>query len=460
MEAESETPSTGLHERSSSSTSSDKSSLLVVVRERTARSGAGRFLTLDTRKSATPRGSPPPGSPGSALQSASDRVSSQLVWAVESGLRGGDVPDLCVKTPWIHLVPPRLTQSSVLCDAVSLLLATVSNCRRRLPFDAELDRRAYVRCMASLRSALMRPEEALRMETLTAVLLLTKIEYDHEKSRNPNQAAHSQGLRALLVARGPPPPSDPFAVRIYFDSIGELLVQFLVNREDNFFARPEWLDAMEAAVRACRDRDGRRQTSYRLDLLMIRWPNFAAQLRRARNDAANQTDVLTELMFSIQSVRQDLAAFEAEAIEPLWRNGTIWEMPGAADICGKALGFADWWACQVFVGHAMANLAVCRMLCAAMDLLGLPTVEPGHACREMSERIWRSLRYAEALPREKRDYFIAPLTLSFESAGGTGRQWLLSKMVQIAGPRVRFLDAEPERLILDLGMELTGRGAT
>jgi hypothetical protein len=422
---------------------------LVLMQSRLAETGTGTFFKLRFQDlhSRCP-------SPTAAPHGTTDSLVSRLVYVLESGLMR--LPCISLKVPWLHLTPQRIAAEPVLCDSISLLLNIWFNVQKCLPREDLLDRAAYGKSLTSLRAALQDPAKAYDISTLAATTLIQGIETCYDTTRQPNQSNHASGLCALMVVRGPPRLDDELDICLCFENIGSLLVQFLFSRQKNFFGQPAWLKAMEDALQGPVIGSHHQRCMYRLSLQMAEWPNLAKELRELSSESPKY--MVTRLLWPTARVMQALDTFEDEVIEPLLEGKAIWAAPDSTDEEEWSWRFIDWQTCELFVTHAMASIAVVRVLVAAMGLVG---DVPGQRCQQRisawSERVWRSGPYVQGSQGEDKNAYIAPLILAFEEANVVVRCTLTEYLVDIASPRLEFFSGPLETVILELGKALTGR---
>jgi hypothetical protein len=136
-----------------------------------------------------------------------ERLSSYLI------TQSSKSPDLIVNLAYLKHLPRRLSESPVLASCLNVFCNCWSNFQRGLPPAQLIDARLYGLALRSLHAALNGPAQ-LRVETLTAMTLLQRIEVLFDVERGNHQTIHSGGMIPLMIKKGPPSLGDPLDMHL------------------------------------------------------------------------------------------------------------------------------------------------------------------------------------------------------------------------------------------------------
>lgn len=150
----------------------------------------------------------------------SERVSHQLVSHLERGNDGG----LTLQMSYIKYLPQRLEQSACLRDAVALFSAKWTSFRRRQPHLAVRTMTLHGKALRSLQRAIQGPE-ALQVETLASIAILERVEALFHRAPTQVWTTHAEGIKNLMMKKGPPNVDDHMDVLVTQETHG-LLVGF------------------------------------------------------------------------------------------------------------------------------------------------------------------------------------------------------------------------------------------
>lgn len=140
-------------------------------------------------------------------QTTTDRLSSHLITLSAKS------PDLIINLGYFKHLPRRMNESPVLTSCLDVFCNSWTNFHLGLPPNQLIDANMYGRALRSLYAALDGPSQ-LRVETLTAMTLLQRIEVLFDTERGNHQTIHSGGMIPLMIKKGPPNLDDPLDVHL------------------------------------------------------------------------------------------------------------------------------------------------------------------------------------------------------------------------------------------------------
>ncbi|KAI0451107.1 hypothetical protein F5B21DRAFT_528224 [Xylaria acuta] len=212
-----------------------------------------------------------------------------------------------------------------------------------------LDRKAYGKTLAFLRSALCDLKQAHDAGTLAAIALIHKIEIDFDGRRCfATPSSHAAGLYALSAARGPPRLHDELDVHLCFETMTRLMMHVIMNEEDNFFyTNTDWTAVMREALQAGIIEHSPYKNLYALGLHLAQWPDLAIDCRQFHLNP----NTLWGARIAAKAARllEELRDFEGDKICPFWEIGAIWTVLDSEAPGSEAHHFMNWPTSQVSI---------------------------------------------------------------------------------------------------------------
>jgi len=318
--------------------------MLVQVRHHKAGQAGGTFAKLRPIRPTDLK----PSMPGRIPRSSVDNVVAEVVHSLES--TAGTELDLGISITWAGLVPKRLYSSPAFCAAIDLFINTWIKARQVavLSPSSVLDRKAYGKALAYLRSALLDPDQAYDVGTLAATALIHKVEIDFDDRRCfSTPSSHSSGLYALMAARGPPKLNDELDIHLCFEIMGRLTMHMIMNEHDNFYKHENWMRTMQEALQSDVVHGSPFKDFYSLTLTLAQWPDLVMESRRFHLDP----DAITAEHIAAKAAKmsEELLKFDIEKIWLLWETKAVWTVPNPQEPWGESYHFVDWSTSQILI---------------------------------------------------------------------------------------------------------------
>ena len=146
--------------------------------------------------------------PRSNPTTLADHTALRLVGFLEHDHLG----DLLQSETYTKLLPSRLEKSIALRDAVSVYVSAWTNFQRGEPAEKVVPPVEFGRALRSLQLALDSPDTQLSSETLAATTMMERLESEFDRNRLMYQTVHLDGVRSLMLRRGPPKLNDELDV--------------------------------------------------------------------------------------------------------------------------------------------------------------------------------------------------------------------------------------------------------
>ncbi|KAF2661115.1 hypothetical protein K491DRAFT_711029 [Lophiostoma macrostomum CBS 122681] len=256
---------------------------------------------------------------------------------------------------WLKDLPKRLDTSVALDDAVSLL----SNIHERMLNSPTIDPAmewvrpsAYGKALSSLKNALGDPQEAYKVETLAASMLLLIIEDKFGSLSGFSVLHHAGGVTKLLQVRGPQTLKNDFEWNLVASIRGPVLSQSVITGVSCYLTEPRWkyLEEFTPSTQAgC--------ILQELLTQVTQWPGWVARMRRLHTGSlpSGEVDELRADMTRVERRLRPLFIVITEAMEESVHVTTIPSANPDYNI-GVAYDFKeDGWAALInmYVGFAL-----------------------------------------------------------------------------------------------------------
>jgi hypothetical protein len=429
---------------------------LVDIKLQATADGCGTFHQMKIVRDVLPR-------PREVTPTSEEKLAAKLAHAMAASETSGYGNALLLSHEVLALMAARISESSALSDALGCLLTTFGNLRRNLPFQDLIDLHTYGRALKSLQKAFKDPDQQFSTATLAAATVLYRIEVAYDSSKGPNKAFHCGSIYTMMCTRGPPSLEDMLDVHLAFENQQPMLSYCLLSGEDNFYASPDWIWTLQAALDSSFVTSPALTNLYFLNMTISSWPYLASLLRTLQHDPLNPyaAEVAMELMNAANTLALALQSIDDTTIASLIATGDIYYLPSPSGADDSTLEFTSLPTAQLFTTHAMASIAATQILRCAMEFCGpIDAMAFDVQNREWSSRLMR----CEAYAARQRDSFLVPcLVVAFGVAEGEDERKsfvrALREVERWRYPCEKGLKGRwCEKNVAEMGMVLSGRG--
>ncbi|KAB5532734.1 hypothetical protein GE09DRAFT_1227908 [Coniochaeta sp. 2T2.1] len=432
---------------------------LVDVKLQSTADGTGTFHQMKIVRDIPQR-------PREVTPTSEEKLAAKLAQAMAASDTSGHGNALLLSHELLGFIGGRISESSALSDALACLLATFGNLKRALPFQDLIDLQTYGRALKSLQKAARDPQQQHATATLAAATVLYQIEVAYDSSKGPNKALHCGYIYSTMTVRGPPSLEDMLDVHLAFENEQPMLSYCLLSGEDNFYASPEWVWTLQAALDAGMIVSPDLNSLYSLNMTISSWPYLASLLRTLHQDPLNPyaTELAVELMNMATTLSLSLQTIDDTTIGSLLSTGDIFYLPSSDPETPdeSTLEFSSFTTAQLFATHSLASIAANQILRGAMNFCG--AVVDGTAF-DVQNKQWtaRLLRCGPYAARQKDSFLVPGLVMACGVAESVEERKTLVRMLREVekwrypcekGLKGRWC----EKNVLEMGMVLSGRG--
>ncbi|RFN44689.1 putative c6 zinc finger domain protein [Fusarium flagelliforme] len=387
-----------------------------------------------------------------------ERLSSYLI------TQSSKSPDLIVNLAYLKHLPRRLSESPVLTNCLNVFCNCWSNFQRGLPPAQLIDARLYGLALRSLHAALNGPAQ-LRVETLTAMALLQRIEVLFDVERGNHQTIHSGGMIPLMIKKGPPSLDDPLDMHLAHEVQTTLAVHWLVHRGDNFMLRSPWIERLQEGAKRLGLEDNNKSdlnlSSFVVDAAIGRWPEFLHEMNdvHSNDDPIAAQGYAKTLQARLKHHFDQVYRLTAPVLKKAAEQRLIRDIPGGDTPNGFAYEFATLKAFDLSFSYC----TVCLILKLMIHSLNVfQNIQDETVWSEYCLYCSQMTKYIPYLRNQGQlgaMLYISSFCLAFEGATETERVYMRQFILWTDDYRQRFPRGEQEAddYFIYVSKALTGR---